>query len=77
MPEVALSSEDLERTRRRHLREIRIIEKMTDAQFDAFRRNFSLGVCDPRISRQEAIQVLRSMIMTNLSLQREKERQAG
>ena len=66
---MTLSREDLERSRREHIRELKKIEKMTDAQFEAFKRNFTLGELDPSISRREAIEVLRSMIMTNLSIE--------
>jgi hypothetical protein len=75
MPEPKLSRDDLEKTRRQHLRDLRLIEKMSDEQFEGFKRNFSLGVCDPRIRRREAIEVLKSMIMTNLTLQRQREGQ--
>lgn len=75
MPEAKLSRDDLEKTRRQHLRDLRLIERMTDDQFEGFKRNFSLGVCDPRIRRREAIEVLKSMIMTNLTLQRQREGQ--
>lgn len=75
MPEAKLSRDDLEKTRRQHLRDLRLIEKMSDDQFEGFKRNFSLGVCDPRIRRREAIEVLKSMIMTNLTLQRQREGQ--
>ena len=75
MPEPKLSRDDLEKTRRQHLRDLRLIEKMSDEQFEGFKRNFSLGVCDPRIRRREAVEVLKSMIMTNLTLQRQREGQ--
>lgn len=75
MPEAKLSRDDLEKTRRQHLRDVRLIEKMSDEQFEGFKRNFSLGVCDPRIRRREALEVLKSMIMTNLTLQRQREGQ--
>ena len=64
-----ISLEDLERSRKEHIRELRRIERMSDAQFEAFKRNFTLGVLDPSITRKEAMEVLRSMIMTNLSIQ--------
>ena len=73
MADSVLSREELELSRRQHIRDLKIIERMSDDQFEAFKRNFSLGVCDPKIRRREAIEVLKSMIMTNLSLQRERE----
>lgn len=75
MPEAKLSRDDLEKNRRQHLRDLRLIERMADDQFEGFKRNFSLGVCDPRIRRREAIEVLKSMIRTNLTLQRQREGQ--
>jgi len=65
--------EELERTRKQHARELRQLEKMTDEQFVAFKRNFDLGKLDPTLTRREAIDILRSMICTNLSLQQEKK----
>lgn len=73
MPESTLSPDDLEKARRQHIRDLRIIERMSDDQFEGFKKNFSLGVCDPRIRRREAIEVLKSMIMTNLTLQRQRD----
>ena len=64
--------EELESCRKEHARDLKRIEKMTDAQFEAFKRNFELGVLDPTISRRDAIDILRSMICTNLTIQQEK-----
>ena len=71
-PRAEPSMEDLERFRRDHVRELKRLERMSDEQFEAFKRNFELGRLDPNISRKEAIEVLRSMICTNLSLQQEQ-----
>ena len=65
--------EDLERCRKEHARELKRLERMSDAQFEAFKRNFELGRLDPDITRLQAIDVLRSMLRTNLSLQQEKK----
>lgn len=73
MSEATLSPDELEKARRQHIRDLRIIERMSDDQFEGFKKNFSLGVCDPRIRRREAIEVLKSMIMTNLTLQRQRD----
>ena len=73
MADGILSGDELERSRKQHIRDLRIIEKMSDDQFEAFKKNFSLGVCDPRIRRREAVDVLKSMIMTNLTLQRQRQ----
>lgn len=72
MPDPILSSDELEKARRQHIRDLRIIGRMSDDQFEGFKKNFSLGVCDPHIRRREAMEVLRSMIMTNLTLQRQR-----
>lgn len=69
---VELTLEELEESRDDHVRELKRIEKMSDVQFEAFKRNFSLGFLDPSISRMEAIEILRSMICTNINLQQEK-----
>jgi len=63
---------ELERFRRDHVRELKRLERMSDEQFEAFKRNFELGRMDPTISRLEAMEVLRSMICTNLSLQQDQ-----
>ena len=70
---VELTLEELQESREEHVRELKRIEKMSDAQFEAFKRNFSLGFLDPSISRLEAIEILRSMICTNITLQQEKQ----
>lgn len=64
--------EELEACRKEHARDLRRLEKMTDEQFEGFKRNFELGLLDPTITRREAIDILRSMICTNLTLQQEK-----
>jgi len=66
-----LTVEELKESVEDHVRELKRIEKMTDNQFEAFKRNFSLGFLDPSISRAEAIEVLKSMISTNITLQQE------
>jgi hypothetical protein len=78
MPEkVNVSLEDLERAKRSHLRELRLIERMTDAQFIAFRRNFSIALADPQITRARAIALLKDMIATNLTLQEKRRTSEG
>ena len=64
-----LSLDELKRARAQHLKELRLLERMTDAQFDAFRRNFSLVQAEPTITRVRAIEILRSMLDTNMLLQ--------
>lgn len=69
MAERFVSLEVLNQARLQHLKELRLLERMTDEQFAAFRRNFSLVHVDPGITRQHAIEMLRSMLETNMLLQ--------
>ena len=71
--EKEVTLEELENCRKEHARELKRLEKMTDEQFEAFKKNFALGKLDPELGRREAIEILRSMICTNLSLQQEKK----
>lgn len=68
--ERTLSLDDLKQGRTRHLKELRLLERMSDDQFDAFRRNFTLAQVDPTITRSRAIEMLRSMLDTNVLLQK-------
>ncbi len=70
--EKEVTLEELENCRKEHARELKRLEKMTDEQFQAFKKNFALGKLDPSLGRREAMEILRSMICTNLSLQQEK-----
>ncbi len=65
-----LSLDDLKHARTQHLKELRLLERMSDDQFAGFRRNFSLDLVDPKITRAKAIEMLRSMLETNGILQR-------
>lgn len=53
-----------------HLRELRSLRKMTDGQYEAFKRNFTLGLLDPDLSRVEAMDLLISMITVNRNLKK-------
>ncbi len=64
-----LSLDDLKRARAQHLKELRLLERMSDGQFEAFKRNFSLAGAEPAIPRPGAIELLKSMLETNLLLQ--------
>ncbi len=70
MIERFVSMEELRHARLQHLKELRLLERMTDEQFAAFRRNFSLVHVVPGITRKRAIDMLRSMLETNMLLQR-------
>ncbi len=64
-----VTNEDLRIARLRHLKELRLLEKMTDGEFQVFKKNFSLGLVDPDISRIRAMGLLRAMLETNMQLQ--------
>lgn len=74
MIERFVSEETLRQARNRHLRELRLLSRMTDEQYAAFRRNFDLGLVDPNLTRQKAMEMLRSMLQTNLLLQKAPKR---
>lgn len=65
--EIKLTREQLEKMNRLHRRELRQIKNMSEAQFQAFRRNFSFGQLDD-ITREEAHALLTSMLALNLQL---------
>lgn len=52
-----------------HKKELKIIKGMTDAQYNIFRRNLSIGLSEPM--RDKAVKVLESMIALNMKLQSE------
>ncbi len=87
--EVTLTREQLEKMNQLHRRELRQIKNMSEAQFQAFRRNFSFGQLE-NITRAEAHALLTSMLALNLQLladleplspdplrQRQRQRQTG
>lgn len=53
-----------------HLKELRSIRKMTDVQYETFKKNFTLGILDPDLSRVEAMDLLISMITVNRNLRK-------
>jgi len=65
--EIKLTREQLEKMNRLHRRELRQIKNMSEAQFQAFRRNFSFGQLAD-ITREEAHALLTSMLALNLQL---------
>ncbi|MBU1109599.1 MAG: hypothetical protein KKB51_23150 [Candidatus Riflebacteria bacterium] len=62
-----LTREQLEKMNRLHRRELRQIKNMSEAQFQAFRKNFSFGHLE-NITRAEAHTLLTSMLTLNLQL---------
>jgi hypothetical protein len=65
--EEQLTREQLEKMNRLHRLELRKISKMNEAQFQAFKKNFSFGHLD-KITKAEAYELLTSMLALNLSL---------
>ncbi|MDD3001178.1 MAG: hypothetical protein PHF29_05430 [Candidatus Riflebacteria bacterium] len=55
-----------------HRKELRQIEKMSESQFQAFKKNFSFGTLE-NITKDEAHSLLMSMLTVNLKLQNETE----
>jgi len=62
-----LTREQLEKMNRLHSLELRQIKNMSEAQFQAFRKNFSFGHLE-NITRAEAHALLTSMLALNLQL---------
>lgn len=62
-----LTRDQLEKMNKLHRLELRQIKKMTEAQFQVFKKNFSFGQLD-NITRSEAYELLTSMLALNLSL---------
>jgi hypothetical protein len=66
---VEITREMLEVQRRRHVRDLRLVKKMDEAQFTAFNSNIrSLGGRGLMMTRLEAIQILHAMIALNSQL---------
>jgi len=68
--EKPLTREQLEKMNRLHRMELKKIRKMTESQFQAFKKNFTVGLID-NISKIEAEELLTSMVTLNLKLQSE------
>lgn len=65
--DIQLSLEQLKKMNRLHRLELRKISKMSEAQFQAFKKNFSVGHLE-NITKTEAYELLTSMLALNLSL---------
>lgn len=65
--EIKLTRDQLEKMNRLHRRELRQLKHMSEAQFQAFRRNFSFGQLED-ITLAEAHALLTSMLALNLQL---------
>jgi hypothetical protein len=64
------SLENLQRAKKLHQKELRQLDLMTEAQFQAFKKNFSIGELEG-ITRSEAKRLIMSMLTVNLKLQEE------
>ncbi|HNW34397.1 MAG TPA: hypothetical protein PKM25_05655 [Candidatus Ozemobacteraceae bacterium] len=67
-----VTKEQLDIMNKRHCRELRLIRRMSEIQFQAFRQNLSVGVLDT-ITRDEAIGLLTSMLALNLQIRQDIE----
>lgn len=65
-----ITREQLEKINKRHCHELRLMRKMSEVQFQAFRQNLSVGVLD-NITRDEAISLVSSMLALNLQIQQD------
>ena len=68
MDEPVLTRDQLEKINRQHRLELRQIRRMNEQQFQAFKKNFSVGLLD-NITRVEAEELLVSMLALNISMQ--------
>lgn len=65
-----VTPEQLEIMNKLHCRELRLLHRMSENQFQAFRQNLSVGTLD-NITRDEAIDLVSSMLALNLRIQRD------
>ncbi len=68
MDEPVLTRDQLEKINRQHRLELRQIRRMNEQQFQAFKKNFTVGLLD-NITRVEAEELLVSMLALNISMQ--------
>lgn len=68
MDEPVLTRDQLERINRQHRLELRQIRRMNEHQFQAFKKNFTVGLLDT-ITKSEAEELLVSMLALNISMQ--------
>lgn len=66
--ETVVTKSQLEKMNRMHRRELRQIKRMSEAQFQIFKTNFSFGHLE-NITKVEALELLTSMLALNLNLQ--------
>lgn len=62
--------EQLRKANAMHRRELRMLRMMSESQFSGFKNNFSFGHLE-NLTRQEAIELLTSMLTLNLQIQSE------
>jgi len=63
-----LTKEQLDKINRNHRWELKKIKAMSEAQFQVFKRNFSVGNLE-NITKIEAEELLTSMLALNLKIQ--------
>ena len=59
--------EQLEYMNKQHRKDLRLLEHMSDAQFQVFRKNVSVGILDD-IDKAEAYRIVTSMLALNIHL---------
>lgn len=65
-----VTREQLERMNKLHCRELRLLHRMSEHQFQVFRQNLSVGVLD-NMTRDEAIGLVSSMLALNLRIRQD------
>ncbi len=68
--ETPVTLEQLEKMNRMHRAELRKIKKMSETQFQVFKKNFSVGQLE-KITKIEAEELLTSMLALNIQIQSE------
>lgn len=67
--------EQLEIANKQHLKDLKLLKHMTEAQFRVFRRNTSIG-CLEDLTKAEAQELLLSMLALNQHLRAAKTKQS-
>ncbi|MBF0408041.1 MAG: hypothetical protein HQM10_11840 [Candidatus Riflebacteria bacterium] len=69
----SVTPEQLQKVCAIHKKELRWLEKMGESQFQAFKKNFSVGGLE-NITRDEAYGLIKSMLFLNLQMQSEQKK---
>ena len=74
MHEPVLTQDQLQKMNLVHRRELRQIRLMNEVQFQAFKKNFSVGFLE-NVNKQEAEELLTSMLTLNICMQNDLKRE--